>query len=86
MTPDDFPLLTLLDSPLLAQLAPELVPFRAELVGLSKRAGGSCSSCEQRKLLAAMTTLQIKIQDVIEKNPDLQAVLPQLRASMPGKG
>ncbi len=80
---DDFNLLATLDSPLLDQLAPELIPLRAEVVELSKRTRSECGACQQRKTLAALTVLQTKLLDQINKTPELQAIIPQLRATIP---
>jgi hypothetical protein len=81
----DFLLLAILDSPLLGQLAPELKPMKDELVELSKRAKGGCGACEQRKTLAAMTTLQVRLRDQIDQSPELLGVISQLRATVPKK-
>lgn len=79
---NDFPMIALLDSPLLPVMAPELVPLRDEALVMAKahaneRTNG-CSACRQREHLVALTRFSDRVSSVIDSNQQLKAIVPQL--------
>jgi hypothetical protein len=84
MTDTAFELLKLLDSPLLDQMAPELVPFRHAIKRLQDQVSLSgCVGCQKRKIAAGLAQIQLQMQDKILKTEGLAGVLPVLKSSLP---
>lgn len=80
MNDNDFDLLAMLDSPLLDAMAPELTPYRARVLAAGAKTS-NCSACEERKRLERLVELQIEIADMLEANPILKSLVPQLITS-----
>ncbi len=76
---EELNLLTVLDSPLLDQFAPELLVFRSKLREItSEQPTGGCTPCQQKALLGKLVTLQVELNEVIIKEQALVDMVPQL--------
>lgn len=81
MDTSDFELLIILDSPLIDMMAPELLPLREEARAMVRETKQDCTPCQQRALYARQLKLQIQLVELLQTNPSLAELVPQLRAS-----
>jgi hypothetical protein len=82
---EQFKLLSIVDSKLIDQFAPELAKYRTqikELLGKVEKA--SCTACEARKVLGKLGEIQTEMSNVIESNPAIKAMVPQFFATLKG--
>lgn len=80
----DMDLIKVLDSPLLRALAPELLPFLAQVQKLRDEvSSASCTSCAKRRVMVELLTIQQRMKNIIDAKAELASVIPQLQASLP---
>ncbi len=82
---EQFKILSIVDSRLIDQFAPELAKYRTQIKGLlDKVAKASCTACESRKVLGQLAEIQVEMTNVIESNPAIKAMVPQFFATLKG--
>lgn len=78
---NDFELLTILDSPLIDVMAPELIDLRTRVRTAMKPVPGGCTPCQERERFSTLLRLQIELADLLQSNPTLESLTAQLLAS-----
>jgi hypothetical protein len=71
-------LVTALDSPLCAALAPELFAMKDKVAEILGRYQHGCQPCQAARKQQAFAQLQIELTNIVTTNPAIEAVLPNL--------
>ena len=74
-------LLCALDSPLCAALVPELFALKSNVVAKLKPFAHGCQPCQYYEKQRVIAGLQVELMNVVNSDPAITALMPQLIAT-----